>query len=438
MKAFKQAGTLGLLALLAACSEPETILPGERVELRTDLATSEAPEVLENKSVAISLSAPTSNASWTHRGGSATHRMPHVALRSTPVQIWSTSIGTGDSRRNRITADPVVLNNRIFTMDSESRVSAHGTGGAELWAVTLNTANDKKDEVSGGGLAIADNILVVGTGFGRLVALDAATGGQIWEQRLQTQTSGPPTISNGTVFISSRDSQGWALELASGRVKWQVQGAPSGAGISGGAGPAANGNVVVFPVGGADVLGVLPQSGLRLWSASASGQRKGEVYATTIDLTSDPVISGNVVYTGSASGRLVALDAGGGERLWTAREGAYTPAFPIGGSVFIVSDQNELLRLNASTGERIWGVELPYYKNEIAKKRLGVYAHFGPVVAGGRVVVASGDGLIRSYSPESGALLSTIEIDGGATANPAIVGGTMYVVSRKGKLHAFR
>ncbi|MEP3299148.1 MAG: PQQ-binding-like beta-propeller repeat protein, partial [Pseudoruegeria sp.] len=391
-----------------------------------------------NQSVSISLPSAASNASWTHRASDASHKSSHVALRNPLEQIWSVSIGEGDSRRSRITADPVVLNNRIFTLDAESNVMAHGVGGAKLWSASLVTARDKSDEVSGGGLAIADNILVVGTGFGRLVALDAATGGLIWEQRLNTQISGPPTIANGNVYVSTRDSRGWALNLANGKIQWQVQGAPARVGVAGGAAPAVNSEVAIFPVGNTELLATFPKGGIRLWSASASGQRQGKVYATTSDLTSDPVIDGDKVYVGSQSGRLVALDIGSGERIWTAQEGSYTPALPIGGSVFVISDQNELLRLDASNGERIWGIELPYFKKDLASKRRDVYSHFGPIMAGGRLLVASGDGVIRSFNPETGALISTVTIDGGATANPAVAGGTLYVVSRKGKLHAFR
>jgi len=67
-----------------------------------------------------------------------------------------------------------------------------------------------------------------------------------------------------------------------------------------------------------------------------------------------------------------------------------------------------------------------------------VFAHYGPVLAGGRLWVASNDGLIRSFNPTTGAATGSLEINGGATTNPVVVGQTMYVVSAKGQLHAFR
>jgi len=106
--------------------------------------------------------------------------------------------------------------------------------------------------------------------------------------------------------------------------------------------------------------------------------------------------------------------------------------------VFLVSDRNELLRLDRATGERIWGVELPYYTARKLRKRDEIYAHFGPVLAGGRLLVASSDGQIRSYDPASGALVGTTALKGGAASAPAIVNGTLYVMTGKGQLAAFR
>jgi outer membrane protein assembly factor BamB len=150
------------------------------------------------------------------------------------------------------------------------------------------------------------------------------------------------------------------------------------------------------------------------------------------------VVYDGVIYAANAGGRIVAIKPSSGERIWTANEGAYSPVLPVGDSIFMISDQGELLRLDRDTGARIWGERLPYFKNRKIKRRQAVYAHYGPILAGGRLVVASDDGLIRSYDPANGALVGTTAIKGGAASNPAIVGGTMYVITGKGQLAAFR
>ena len=56
----------------------------------------------------------------------------------------------------------------------------------------------------------------------------------------------------------------------------------------------------------------------------------------------------------------------------------------------------------------------------------------------GRIFVASSDGSLRAFDPTNGTLTHTAEIPGGAAAQPAVSGGTLYVVSGKGQLLAFR
>ncbi|MEM6305614.1 MAG: PQQ-binding-like beta-propeller repeat protein, partial [Pseudomonadota bacterium] len=202
--------------------------------------------------------------------------------------------------------------------------------------------------------------------------------------------------------------------------------------------PALTGQYAIFAFGSGEVRGVLRRGGLQRWTTSVVGRRPGRAGSLISDVTSAPVVSGNRVFVGNQSGRLSALDIGSGRKLWTARDGAIGPVWPVGGSLFAITDLNELVRLDASDGSRIWGVALPNFVKERPRRQSEIVAHYGPVLAGGRIIIVSNDGLMRSYSPTDGALLGTTEVPGGATTAPAVAGGTLYVVSAKGQLHAFR
>ena len=196
--------------------------------------------------------------------------------------------------------------------------------------------------------------------------------------------------------------------------------------------------MAILPFGSGELVAALQKSGLRVWGSSVAGQRRGRAYSGITDITGDPVIDGDVIYAANQSGRVVALNAGSGERIWTAKEGAYSPVWPTAGSVFLVSDEGKLVRLEAETGAEVWSVDLPYFRKERPRRLKAVFAHYGPVLAGGRLIVASSDGVIRSFDPATGALVSTTDIPGGATTNPVVVNGTLYLVSGRGQLHAFR
>lgn len=432
-------GLLGAVALLAACSQREVILEGERLDLRAPLDPEDAVvEEVAEISTDITLPAQVNHTEWTHRNGTAAHRIQHPALGSSIASVWSANIGSGDSRKHRITADPVVSGGRIFALDSQATVTAVSTGGETLWSRDLTPATDRSSDASGGGLVADGDTIYVTTGFGQLTALDAATGAQKWVQNLDSATTGAPTVRDGLVYVVSRDSQGWALNADTGRIAWSISGTPSPSNMVGGAGPVVNDKLAVFAFGSGELVGAFRKGGVQVWNSSVSGARRGRAYATVNDITGDPVIDGDVIYAANQSGRVVALNAGSGERIWTAKEGAYSPVWPTGGSVFLVSDESNLVRLDAATGEQVWSVDLPYFQNERPRRLKAVYAHHGPVLAGGRLVVASSDGQIRSFSPETGALVSTADIPGGASTNPVVVNGTLYVVSTRGQLHAFR
>jgi sugar lactone lactonase YvrE len=53
-------------------------------------------------------------------------------------------------------------------------------------------------------------------------------------------------------------------------------------------------------------------------------------------------------------------------------------------------------------------------------------------------VVASNDGFLRFFDPVTGGLRNSVAVPGGATTNPVVAGGVLYVVGANGQLHAFR
>lgn len=425
------AGILVVLALLAACSEKEILLTGERYAVLDDAAP-------VARAVSFEAPAPVSNASWTHRNGSASHRVAHPALGTNLSLVWSADIGAGNDRKHRISADPVVLNGRIFAMDSQSRVSAVTSSGDVLWTKDMVPDFDDGRDAAGGGLAAVDDAVFVTTGFGTLSSLDAATGDVRWTQRVDGALSGAPTVYGDLVYMVARDGTAWAIRKDNGRIAWSIPGVPGQAGMTASAAPAVTDQVAIFPFGSGDLVASFPRGGVRLWAASLSGARVGRAYTLFSDITGDPVIDGEIVYSGTSGGRTAAFNTRSGERLWTAAEGAMSPVWPAGGSVYSVTDESRLVRLDAETGETIWSVDLPYFRKERPKKRDEIYPHFGPVLAGGLLRVASGDGVLRSFSPETGALQSEVDLPGGAASGVAVAAGTLYVVSEKGKLHAFR
>ncbi|KUJ82173.1 PQQ-like beta-propeller repeat protein [Ruegeria profundi] len=427
-------GALSLM-VLAACEEPEVILPGPREDIRP---TSDNAAVVTRGSKPISLPAQSANAGWSQSPGTPAYRTNNAALRATPQRIWSASIGDGDSRKRRITAEPVVAGGLIYTLDAGATVSAVTPAGQVAWSTDLIPASDGDSDATGGGMAYANGALYVSSGFGRLSALDAKTGAIRWQNRLNATGSGAPLVNDGLLYLVAGDETGWAVNTKDGRIAWQIQGTPSVGNVLGAPAPVIASDLSVFAFGSGDIAATFRRGGIRRWNASVAGGRRGRAAAQIVDVTGGPMVVGNTIYIGNHSGRTVAFDAGSGERLWTANEGAVDTVWPAGNSLFLISDRSQLVRLDISDGSVVWTQDLPGFVKDRPNRRGPVFAHYGPILAGGRIVIASNDGFLRFFNPVDGTLVNRVEVPGGATTAPVVAGQTLYVVSTKGDLHAFR
>ena len=424
--------------VLAGCSDREVILPGKREPiLKLEPSATKGAGTLSAPK-AFAMPRQKNNVAWPQGHASPSTQVVHAALSAAPKPLWTLSVGTGDRARNRITADPIVAEGIVFTLDSLSVLTATSTSGSRLWSRDLTPSFERAGDADGGGIAYGDGVVFVSTGYGVLHALDPKSGSALWKQELKGSGNGRPSYFDGVVYLVSQDSVAWAIEAATGRIRWQLDHLSDVNNMSGSTGPAISEKLVVFGFGAGDLQAAFRGGGLTLWNATLAGGRSGRAVATIDDIATSPVISGSTVFAANSSGRIAAMHLDSGARLWTAPYGARSPLWPAGGSLFFVNDLGQLMRLDATDGSKVWSVDLPGFVSLRQRKSKDVVPHHGPVLAGGRLLLASGDGLLRQFDPETGAERSAIRLGSGATANPIVADGILYVLCRDGKLRAYR
>ena len=103
---------------------------------------------------------------------------------------------------------------------------------------------------------------------------------------------------------------------------------------------------------------------------------------------------------------------------------------------FVVDDEARLLCIARSNGKVRWISQLPRYHRN--KSKNGPITWVGPILAGGRLIVASSEGQLGNIDPSNGKLQSQTKAGAPVFLPPVVAGGTMYILSNDGHLTAWR
>ena len=86
--------------------------------------------------------------------------MGHLAAKDSLNEIWKVDIGEGGGYRQILMAQPVVLNGRVFAMDSDAVISAFNlSDGKRLWRVDSKPKDVDSTNVGGGLAADGDRLV---------------------------------------------------------------------------------------------------------------------------------------------------------------------------------------------------------------------------------------------------------------------------------------
>jgi len=427
-----------LVNMLFGCSEQDRILSGKRVDPDSLFGFTNRDKNALAKDNRIQLPSMKANKQWAAISSAISKDNPNLMLDENPSEIWSVSVGKGDSKKKRLVIDPIFYEKKIFTLDVNSIASAFDVDGKLLWRKNLTPPGEKTGEIFGGGMTIGQGQLFVTLGYGFVISLDPLTGNKNWSQRLSGSGNNTPIFDDGLVYLVSGDSTAWAIAADNGRVRWKIDAIGNDTNLMSSNSPAISDKYVVFGFGNGEIYTSFKKGGYVLWSSSLSGKIEGSVLSAIDDIVASPVIIDRNVYVANGSAQVVSLKIESGERNWTASFGSNGNFWIAGGALFFISDSNKLVRLEMKTGKTVWVTELPSFSQRRLGRTKKPIQHYGPIIAGNQLILASSDGYIRFYEPKAGKQQNKFKIKSGATTNPIAVGKTLYLITQDGKLRAFR
>ncbi|HEX8486097.1 PQQ-like beta-propeller repeat protein [Sphingomonas sp.] len=439
MKQFRGATAVAALIALSACGifkggQKRTPTVGNRVPILMSENAVETDKDIADVQVLLPAAAP--NDAWSQSGGNAAKSMGHLALAASPARAWSAVIN-GGSNRERLAAPPVVADNKLFVIDVDATVHAFAADtGAALWTTPLPEGEDNRPARFGGGVSYDDGHLYATDGLGDVVALSAVDGKIEWRAKPGGPLRGSPSVANGNVYALTQDNQMFAIGQGDGKVQWNASATLETQGVFGVAAPAASAGSVVAGFSSGELNAYRYENGRVLWQDALSRTSISTSVSSLADIDASPVIDGGRVYAVGQGGRMVALELSTGQRLWEQNFAGISTPWIAGEWLFVVTDDARLVCLARSTGKARWIAQLARYRNE--KKKSDAITWYGPVLAGGRLVLTNSRGEIVSVNPGDGAVQSTVETGVPFTLPPIVANATLYVLDQKGRISAYR
>ena len=217
---------------------------------------------------------------------------------------------------------------------------------------------------------------------------------------------GNPTIADGTVYFGGYDGWLYALDLASGQLKWEAE---LGGHIIGGA-----------------VRWLMDSSTSALpTTASTPSTRPAAPSAGSFeagdDIWATPLVEDGVVYVASMDKKLYALDAADGSQRWPkafSADGALasTPVLA-DGTLLVGGFDRRLHAVDAASGQEKWSFKADNW----------FWAR--PLVDGDTVYAGSLDGNVYALGLADGKRLWSYDLEAPVRAAPIIVGDTLLVAA---------
>jgi outer membrane protein assembly factor BamB len=232
-----------------------------------------------------------------------------------------------------------------------------GAGDGAVYALTARTGAVRWRAATGGRIrsspAVADGRVYVGSFDGRVYCFDVATGAPRWRydtygaslfsgdfgfDRRSIQSS--PAVSGGVVYIGARDGFVYAIDAATGALRWRYDHKVSWINSS----PAVADGLIYDGSSDAHFIQALDTTGTEVWRTPVPSV-----------VWSSPAVAGSTVYAGDGSGALRAFDRLTGKERWAFHTGASVFGSPVvaGGYVVFGSVDGAVYALRVSDGPAV-------------------------------------------------------------------------------------
>lgn len=367
---------------------------------------------------------------------------PKPLVEFTPTvqvqKVWSTRIGDG-AGRSGVRLQPTYSDGKLYLISTDGKIEAlDAATGKEIWEQSTRVGSGiwpfkhKKpgpDARYAGGPSVLGNLLVVGTLDGHVYAMDANTGKQLWSAEVDDEVISPPAIDAGTVYVRTNSGYVYAFDANTGERKWLNDQANVPLLSLRGNGPllAAHG-VVIFGSDDGNIVSLRGDTGAIQWKLPIS-KGLGRTDIQKLNDADDTLqLDGNTLYGTAYHGELVAVDAAQGQLSWNRDFSSYVGIGVADNELVGVDSDSVVWAFSKNGGGDLWKQDALEYHWLTAPAIQDKYAVLGGV-----------EGYVHWLNLSDGKLAARVRLSKDAIrARPVVNGDMVYVEDVKGHVAAYR
>jgi outer membrane protein assembly factor BamB len=328
---------------------------------------------------------------------------------------WHSSVGSqgADLLQTALTKDAI-----YYATDNGYVTRLDRATGKQVWRI-------KSGVTISGGVGSGNGLVIVGGDKGDVFAFDE-DGKPKWKSLVSSEVLSVSQVADGIVMVRSGDGRIAGLNAADGQRVWVYERSTPALVVRSHAGVAIKRGVAYAGFAGGKLAAMNVKDGQVLWEVQVSQPSGNTELERISDITSDPVVNDEQVCAIAFQGRIACYDTDKGSPLWS-RDISSDKGIMILRRYLYLSDANgSIIALDKTTGSTTWK------NSELLQRRVSA-----PYAIGNFVVVGDFEGYVHGLNIEDGKFAARTELDGGAiVAAPIELDDGLLIQTRGGDIYS--
>ncbi|MDO9063817.1 MAG: outer membrane protein assembly factor BamB [Sulfuricella sp.] len=314
---------------------------------------------------------------------------------------------------------PAVVSDSIYAAGLDGKIARFSADtGKQQWSI------DSGRKISGG-VGADSRLVAVGTAKGEVLAFDAQ-GQPLWQARLSSEILSAPQVANDIVVVRTGDGRIFGLDARDGKRKWVYQRAMPVLALRSNAGVVVAHGAVFAGFAGGKLVALNLATGNMGWEATVALPRGATELERVTDVSSLPVVDGRMVCATAYQGRTACFDNANGNLLWARDVSSYAGLAMDDRYVYVSDTRGAIHALDKSSGASLWKQDKLLARQATAPLALGRY-----------IAVADVQGYVHLLAREDGSFAARLATDGSLIGAPPVALTKGFLVqTRNGGLYA--